>query len=76
LRDAVADARAQMHRALAADVRTAIGTGDVPAGTDPDDAAFSLFALASAASQAIQLSERGAAARARRCMRAVLGVSD
>lgn len=76
LRDAVADARARMHRALAADVRTAVEAGDVPAGTDPDDAAFSLFALASAASQAIQLSERGAAARARRCMRAVLGVSD
>src|SRR4029079_13256987 len=63
LRDAVADARARMHRALAADVRTAVEAGDVPAGTDPDDAAFSLFALASAASQAIQLSERGAAAR-------------
>ncbi len=76
LRDAVADARARMHKALGADVRTAVEAGDVPADTDPDDAAFALFALASAASQAIALSERGAAARARRCMRAVLGVED
>jgi AcrR family transcriptional regulator len=75
LRDAVADARARMHRALAADVRVAVEAGDVPADADPDDAAFALYALASAASQAIQLGERGAAARARRCMRAELGVA-
>ena len=73
LRDAVADARRRMHAVLAADVRTAIEAGDVPAGTDPADAAFALYALASAASQAIQLGEPGASARARRCMRAVLG---
>lgn len=72
LRDAVAAARRRMHAALAADVRTAVEAGDVPAGTDPADAAFTLYALASAASQAIQLGERGAAARARRCMRAAL----
>jgi AcrR family transcriptional regulator len=75
LRDAVAGARRRMHRAIAADVRIAVEAGDVPAGTDPDDAAFALYALASAASQAIQLAEPGAAARARRCMRAVLGVT-
>lgn len=73
LRDAVARARRRMHGALAADVRTAIEAGDVPAATDPADAAFTLYALASAASQAIQLGEPGAAARARRCMRAALG---
>jgi hypothetical protein len=64
-----------MHAALEADLRIAVEAGDVPAGTDPRDAAFALYALASAASQAIQLEEPGASARARRCMRAVLGVA-
>lgn len=45
----------------------------LPAGTHPADVAFTLYALASAASQAIQLDEPGASARARRCMRALLG---
>ena len=73
LRDAVADARRRMHRLLERDVRTALEAGDVPSGTDPADAAFALYSLASAASQAIQLEEPGASARARRCMRALLG---
>jgi AcrR family transcriptional regulator len=73
LRDAVTDARARMHAALEADVRAAMDAGELPAETDPKDAAFTLYALASAASQGIQLGERGAAARARRCMRGVLG---
>ena len=73
LRDAVARARRQMHAALEADIRTAVEGGDLPADTDPADVAFALYAIASAASQAIQLSERGASARARRCMRALLG---
>jgi AcrR family transcriptional regulator len=73
LRDAVADARRRMHRALEADVRAAVEAGDVPAGTNPADTAFGLYALASAASQAIQLDEPGASARARRCMRGLLG---
>jgi AcrR family transcriptional regulator len=72
LRDAVGHARRRMHAALEADVRTAVEAGDVPAGTDPADTAFALYALASAASQAIQLGEPGASARARRCMRALL----
>jgi AcrR family transcriptional regulator len=72
LRVAVARARRQMHGALEADVRTAVEAGDLPAGTDPADVAFNLYALASAASQAIQLDEPGASARARRCMRALL----
>jgi AcrR family transcriptional regulator len=73
LRDAVARARRQMHAALEADLRTAIDAGDLPAATNPADGAFALFALASAASQAIQLDEPGASARARRCMRALVG---
>ena len=75
LRDAVARARRQMHSALAADIRTAVDAGDLPAGPDPGDVAFGLYALASAASQAIQLEEPGASARARRCMRALVGVT-
>ncbi len=73
LRDAVAAARRRMHRQLEGDVRTAIEAGDVPADANPADVAFALYALASAASQAIQLDERGASARARRCMRGLLG---
>jgi AcrR family transcriptional regulator len=73
LRDAVADARRRMHALLEADIRTAVESGDLPGGTDPADVAFTLYALASAASQAIQLDEPGASARARRCMRALVG---
>lgn len=73
LRDAVARARRRMHTALEADIRAAAEAGDLPAGTDPADIAFALYAIASAASQAIQLEESGASARARRCLRTVLG---
>jgi AcrR family transcriptional regulator len=73
LRTAVADARLRMHAALESDIRAAIRDGDLPAGTNPGDVAFALYALASAASLAIQLDEPGAHARARRCMRALLG---
>jgi hypothetical protein len=62
-----------MHAALEADIRTAVEAGALPSTTDPTDAAFALYALASAASQAIQLEEPGASARARRCMLAALG---
>jgi AcrR family transcriptional regulator len=72
LRDAVARARRRMHAALEDDIRTAIEARDLPAATEPADVAFTLYALASAASQAIQLDEPGAGARARRCMRAAL----
>jgi AcrR family transcriptional regulator len=73
LRDAVARARRRMHAVLESDVRTAVEAGDLPAGTDSADVAFTLYAIASAASQAIQLDEPGAGARARRCMRALVG---
>lgn len=75
LRDAVARARERMHAALAADVRAAVDAGDLPAGTAPRDVAFALYALASAASTGIQLGDPGAHARARRCMRALLGAA-
>lgn len=74
LRDAVRDARRRMHDLLESDVRTAVEAGGLPEDTRPADVAFTLFALASAASVAIQLEEPGAHARARRCMRALLGV--
>jgi AcrR family transcriptional regulator len=75
LRDAVADARKRMHALLEADLRTAKAAGDLPKETDPADTAFALYALASAASQAIQLEEPGAGARAKRCMRALVGAA-
>lgn len=71
LQDAVRRARDQMHAVLVADIRAAQDAGDLPSALDPDDTAFTLYALASAASQAIQLEEPAAAERARRCMRAV-----
>ena len=73
LRDAVTRARGRMHAVLEADIRTAIEAANLPAHTDPADVAFALYAIASAASQAIQLEEPGASARARRCMRRLLG---
>jgi AcrR family transcriptional regulator len=76
LRDAVAHARRRMHTALQLDLRAAVDAGDLPADSRPADLAFALFALASAASLAIQLDEPGAHARARRCMRALVGVVD
>jgi AcrR family transcriptional regulator len=72
LRDAVLRARSQMHAVLEADIRTAIEAGELVAETDPADTAFALYALASAASQAIQLEEPGAGARAHRCMHALV----
>ena len=75
LRDAVARARRRMHSLLENDIRTAVEAGDLPAHADAADLAFSLYAIASAASQAIQLEETGASARATRCMRALLGAT-
>lgn len=74
LRDAVARARARMHAALEADIRAAVEAGDLPGETRPADLAFALYALASAASVALQLEERGGYVRARRCMHGLLGV--
>jgi AcrR family transcriptional regulator len=75
LRDAVALARQLMHSLLENDIRTAVEASELPADTDAADLAFSLYAIASAASQAIQLEEPGASARATRCVRALLGAA-
>jgi AcrR family transcriptional regulator len=75
LRDAVVRARQLMHSLLENDIRTAVEASELPADTDAADLAFSLYAVASAASQAIQLKEPGASARATRCMRALLGAA-
>jgi AcrR family transcriptional regulator len=75
LRDAVVSARRGMHGLLENDIRIAVEAGDLPADTDALDLAFSLYAIASAASQAIQLEEPGASARAMRCMRSLLGAT-
>jgi AcrR family transcriptional regulator len=68
LQEAVRRARDQMHAVLAADIRAAVDAGDLPQATDPEDTAFALYSIASAASQAIQLDEPQAAERASRCM--------
>jgi AcrR family transcriptional regulator len=75
LRDAVVRARQLMHSLLEKDVRTAVEAGELPAATDAADLAFSLYAIASAASQAIQLEEPGASARATRCIRSLLAAT-
>lgn len=71
--DAVEDSVRAWLALLAAEVRHAVSEGELPAGTDPDDTAFQLNALASAASWGYQLGgEVSALDRGLRCMRATL----
>jgi AcrR family transcriptional regulator len=76
VRDAIADAMSLWYRALEAQVREAIDTGDLPQGSDPKSIALQLNALAMGANQALQLfDDRRAAQAARRAMRATLSAS-
>jgi AcrR family transcriptional regulator len=73
MRDAVRKAQSRWLSLLAGDAEAAIGNGQLPAGSDPADVAFSLNALAAAGSSAYQLSgEKLELERALRCMRGVL----
>lgn len=64
--------RAQLRR----DAATAREHGDLPGGTDPDQVAFELLAIAMGLNQSLQLlDDRRATARARRAVRRVLGES-
>lgn len=73
MRDAVGRAQSRWLSLLAADAEAAIGAGELPAGADPADVAFSLNALAAAGSSAYQLSgEKAELERALRCMKGVL----
>lgn len=55
VRDAVESAMDLWLSALARDARTAVGQGDLPPGTDPEQVAFELNALAVGANQSRQL---------------------
>jgi AcrR family transcriptional regulator len=74
VRDALAARQAQWLTVLAEEVRVAVRNGDLPRGTDPDDVAFALNALAMGVNQARHLlGDPDAAARGRRAMRTLLG---
>jgi AcrR family transcriptional regulator len=73
VRDAVAAAHGRWLKVLASEARTAIRNGELPRGTDPDDVAFQLNAIAMGVNQARHLFEDpDAPARGWRAMRAVL----
>jgi AcrR family transcriptional regulator len=75
LRDAVAQTMQRWLELLEREAATAVEAGELPAGANPGDVAFQLNALAAAASYGFQLwRDPEVFARARRSMRAVLGV--
>jgi AcrR family transcriptional regulator len=64
------------RKTLVREISTAIADGDLPVGLDPEQAAFSMEALASGMNPARQLyGDTSAAEWSRRAMHAVLGVS-
>jgi AcrR family transcriptional regulator len=74
----VRDALSAMHRrwmdVLAHEARTAVAAGELPRGTDPEDVAFGLNAIAMGVNQARHLAGDAAAPeRGWRAMRALLG---
>jgi AcrR family transcriptional regulator len=74
LHDAVSRAMRRWHDLIRREVEIAVDAGELPAGTDPADAAFQLNAFASAASWGYQLSrDRDVLDRARRSMLGALG---
>ena len=71
--DAVRDGHRRWLGVLAGEARTAIGDGDLPKGTNPDDVAFGLNAIAMGVNQARRLAaDPEATARGWRAMRALL----
>jgi AcrR family transcriptional regulator len=75
MHDAVAAFTGRWRKVLAAEIRTAVDSGDLPADTDPEQAAWSLEALASGMNPARQLhGDKDTAAWSLRAMRAVLGL--
>jgi AcrR family transcriptional regulator len=74
VRDAVAAAQRRWLGLLAAEARRAIDGGELPDGTDPEQLAFQLNALALGANQARQLlDDEDAPRRARRLMEELFG---
>ena len=74
VRDALAATQAEWLAVLAREARTAIAAGDLPRGTDPEDIAFGLNAIAMGVNQARHLlRDEGAPERGWRAMRTLLG---
>jgi AcrR family transcriptional regulator len=74
VRDAVAAQQRRWLAVLAAEVRAAVRAGELPRGTDADDLAFTLNAIAMGVNQARHLlGDADAAGRGWRAMRALLG---
>jgi AcrR family transcriptional regulator len=74
VRDALAATHAQWMAVLAKEARAAIAAGELPRGTDPEDIAFGLNAIAMGVNQARHLlRDDDATQRGWRAMRALLG---
>lgn len=75
VRDALAEFTGLWRKTLITEIERAVDNGDLPADTDPAQAAFSLEALASGTNPARQLhGDKEAGAWSLRAMRAVLGL--
>jgi AcrR family transcriptional regulator len=76
LHDEVKAGWERWRKQLRRDAATAREQGDLPRGTDPDQVAFELLAIAMGLNQSLQLlDDRRATTRARRAVRRVLGQS-
>ncbi|MFJ4584557.1 TetR/AcrR family transcriptional regulator [Streptomyces echinatus] len=74
VRESVARMYRAWRRRLAAEVRTAVAAGDLPAGSDPEQTVFELIGLFMALNQEIQLfAAPDAVDRARRALDRLLG---
>jgi AcrR family transcriptional regulator len=74
VRDALSAAYRRWFELLADEARIAVRAGELPRGTDPQDVAFGLNAIAMGVNQARHLfGDAAAAERGRRAMRALLG---
>ncbi|MQM25878.1 TetR/AcrR family transcriptional regulator [Glycomyces albidus] len=77
VRDAVARLHKLWRRRLVAEARTAVATGDLPRGTDPEQVAFELVGLFMALNQEIQLfADPNAAQRTRRALHRLLATAE
>jgi len=74
VRDAIGRLFSEMVKELTEDVRAAVGAGDVPASTDPEQAIFELLGIFSSVNLAVQLfGDPAAGKRARRSLARILG---
>jgi AcrR family transcriptional regulator len=74
VRDAVVAQQTRWLRVLAAEARAAIRAGDLPRGTEPEDVAFGLNAIAMGVNQSLHLlGDAEALQRGWRAMRTLLG---